>query len=97
MLPGLLPGFPENPRILRGFLLFLLPSLRRERDPRQKIGDMSEQKTVPQPKTRKPRPKIRQAIVNLLAAVDKSIAAADEAKKARRDLLKLAESVEVVQ
>jgi hypothetical protein len=41
----------------------------------------------------KPRPKIKRAIVDLLAAVDKSIAAADEAKKARRTLVKLAESV----
>ncbi|MGA2032941.1 MAG: hypothetical protein ABSG68_11830 [Thermoguttaceae bacterium] len=47
----------------------------------------------------KPRPKIRRAIVDLLAAVDKSIAAVDEAKKARKELLKLAESraVEAVQ
>lgn len=43
---------------------------------------------------RKPRPKIRRAIVDLLAAVDKSIAAAGEAKKARRELLKLAEQTE---
>jgi len=42
----------------------------------------------------KPRPRIRRAIVDLLAAVDKSIAAADEAKKARRELVKLAEQTE---
>jgi hypothetical protein len=43
---------------------------------------------------RKPRPRIRRAIVDLLAAVDKSISAADEAKKARRELVKLAEQTE---
>ncbi len=50
---------------------------------------MSEKETQ-----REPRPKIRRAIVDLLAAVDKSIAAADEAKKARRELVKLAEHME---
>ena len=45
----------------------------------------------------KPRPKIRRAIIDLLAAVDKSIAAANEAKKARRELVKLAEQTEASQ
>ena len=51
--------------------------------------------TQPQPDAKQtPRPKIRQAIADLLTAVDRSIEAADEAKRARSNLMRLAESME---
>jgi non-homologous end joining protein Ku len=58
---------------------------------------MNDKQQKPRAEQTPPHPKIRQAINNLLAAVDKSIDAANDAKKARRELQKLAEQAEARQ
>ena len=73
---------------MRGFLLFLLPTLRHGFFLWENREHMS-----PEPKktrTTKPRPQVGQVIRRLLAAVDRSITAADEAREARDQLVRLA-------